>query len=299
MATIATTTGTAKALHLDTEGVAPRDVIPNALILNTSARAGAVTGDEPQVRVPFVSLEDQPHWIQEGALVHPGNVESTEVVIGTGKVGILVGVSREQYAQGQAASLLSDAVRSAIVRKSNRLYLTQVTAAPDRHPPAGLTAQGLTDGGTLAADLDEFADAVAVIETAGGSANFVLAHPLAWAQITKLKAADNSNVSLVGAGVDAAQRQLLGVPVFCDRDVPAGTIIVGDRNAILSAYGNVEIAVSQESLFEYDSVAIRSTFRFGAKVADVNRIVQIMVPGMPTPAAAVTAEESKTGTRKR
>jgi HK97 family phage major capsid protein len=299
MATMATTQGTVKALHLDVDGVAPKDVIPEALILKTSSKAGFVPGDEPQVRVPFISLEDQPHWIQEGALVHPGTVESTEVNISTGKVGIMVGVSREQYAQGQAATLLSDAVRSAIIRKSNRLYLSQVApVAPDRNPPAGLTAQGLTDGGTLGAALDEFADAVATIESAGGNANFVLAHPLAWAAITKLKSTADSNVSLIGAGVDAAQRQLLGVPVYADRDVPAGTIIVGDKNSILSAYGDLQLAVSQDALFEYDSVGIRATWRFGAKVADVARVVQITVPGVTAPAVEPVTE-AKTATRKR
>lgn len=145
-------------------------------------------------------------------------------------------------------------------------------------PPAGLTAQGLTDGGTLGSDLDEFADAIALIETAGGTANVVLAHPSAWAAITKLKAATDSNVSLVGAGVDAAQRQLLGVTVYVDRDVPVDSLIVADRAAILSAYGNIEIATSQDYLFGDHAVAIRSVFRFGAKVADVGRVVQIAVP---------------------
>lgn len=274
------TTGSVKALHLDTEGVAPRDVIPKALILNTSTQAGSVSGDQPRVRVPFVSLEDAPEFVAEAAQIDQSEPESTEVTIETGKVAVLVSISREQYGSGQAATLLSEAVRTAMIRKANRLYLSQIAPTPPNYtPPAGLTAQGLTDGGVLGDDLDEFVDAVATIETAGGTADFVLAHPAAWGAVSKLKATSDSNQSLVGAGVDPAQRQLLGVPVWVDRDVPADSIIVGDKAAILSAVGRIEVASSEDFLFDRDSIAVRSTFRFGAKVADVARIVQIGVGG--------------------
>jgi hypothetical protein len=40
-----------------------------------------------------------------------------------------------------------------------------------------------------------------------------------------------------------------------------------DRNSILSVYGTVQLATSQEFYFDSDSVGVRATFRFGACIA--------------------------------
>ena len=61
------------------------------------------------------------------------------MLIHTGKVAVLVKVSREQYGTGSAASMLSDAVRRALIRKANVAYLSQEAPSPPATtPPAGL-----------------------------------------------------------------------------------------------------------------------------------------------------------------
>ena len=70
-------------------------------------------------------------------------------------------------------------------------------------------------------------------------------------------------------GTHAPARQRLGLPVYVDRHVTADTLVVLDRTAILSAYGNVQLATS----FNRDSIALRVTFRFGQVVADADRVV--------------------------
>jgi HK97 family phage major capsid protein len=268
-----------KAFAMDVKGVAPKDVIADALILQCSTKAGNVEGDAPAVRVPYVSLEDQPEFVPEGDEIDEADPDDTEVVIYTGKVAVLVPVSREQWGQEEVASLLSDAVKDALVRKTNRAFLSQsAPVGPATTPPAGIVNQSietlLTDVET-AASLDPFIDAIAHIEAAGGSASHILMHPLGWAQVQKLKLTTDSNASLVGAGTDSATRQLLNVPVLVDKDAPVNGALVLDRKAILSVYGNVQVATSDDYYFNRDSRALRATFRFGARVANADRVVLV------------------------
>ncbi len=86
-------------------------------------------------------------------------------------------------------------------------------------------------------------------------------------------------MSLVGAGTESAERKLLSLPVTVDRDVPAVSIIVLDKKAVPSVIGNVQVASSQDFLFDKDSIAVRATVRFGAKIADADRVVLLGVDG--------------------
>jgi hypothetical protein len=44
-----------------------------------------------------------------------------------------------------------------------------------------------------------------------------------------------------------------------------------------SAYGAVQLATSADYYFGADSIALRATFRFGAKIADTERVVKLTV----------------------
>lgn len=157
-----------KALAMDVRGVAPADVVPDALILTTSTKAGVVEGDAPVVRVPFISLEGAPGFVAEAAEIPESLPDDTEADIATGKIAVLVPVSREILAQPDAGSLLNAAVRKAMTRKANRAYLAQAApVAPATRPPAGILNQAITDGGALGTDLDGLVDAIAAIEDAG------------------------------------------------------------------------------------------------------------------------------------
>jgi HK97 family phage major capsid protein len=265
------------SLAQDVKGVAPQDVIPSALILTVSTKAGNVEGDRPSVRVPFIKF-DSAGFIPEGNAITESSPVDSEIVIHTGKVATLVPVSREEWGQPDAANLLKTAVQTDLVRKANRAFLAQTApVGPAVTPPAGLIHQSITSGGVIGNNLDAVADAIAGIEDAGGSATHILAGPLAWAELVKRKTATDSNVSLLGAGADAVKRQLLSLPVLVSRDVPSATLIVLDRDAVLSVYGQVEIATSTDYYFNSDSVAVRATFRFGATVSDPARVVKLSV----------------------
>ncbi len=105
---------------------------------------------------------------------------------------------------------------------------------------------------------------MASIEALGGSCTNIIAAPDAWASVAKLKTADTSNQSLIGAGVESAQRTLLSIPVNVTSAMPSGKLLAVDKTKTLSAYGAIKVAISSEYYFGSDSVAVRATLRFGA-----------------------------------
>ncbi|AZG44819.1 phage major capsid protein [Gordonia insulae] len=270
-----------KALAMDVKGVAPKDIIPEALIIQATTKAGNVEGDAPAVLVPYVSFDpDDIPFVPEGNVIPELEPDDAQAVIHTSKVGLIVPISVEQYGQDDAAALISDAAREALVRKANRAFLAQAApVAPAINPPAGLLHQPLTeiDGDIITAgNLDALVDAIATIEADGGKASQILANPLAWAQVSKLKLGGESQAPLLGNAAQAQpQRQLLNVPVVVDRDVPADRLVVLDKQGVISAYGQVLVATSKEYLWNQQSVALMVTFRFGAVVAKPNRVVTV------------------------
>lgn len=55
----------------------------------------------------------------------------------------------------------------------------------------------------------------------------------------------------------------MSLPVLVNPAVPDYTGVVIDRNAIVSAVGQVEVTNSEHAVFASDSVLLRATWRFG------------------------------------
>lgn len=263
--TTVTTPSSPKAFALDVLGIAPAKAIPTALIIQATTQAGTVEGDEPAVRVPAINLDDSVGFVAEGANIPEAEPDLAELVILTGKVAELIKVSREQLAQPSALDVITNEIKRSLVAKADWALLQQpAPVSPATHPPAGLLAKA-TVAGTLSGDLDELVDAIAIIEgLPGGQATHIIASPEAYATVRKMKTATDSNVSLVGAGVESGQKTLLSVPVLTTSAMPANKLLVLDKNQVLSAYGQVMIARSNDFYFGSDNVALRATFRFGA-----------------------------------
>ncbi len=262
---------------MDVRGIAPKDIVSQALILQCSTIAGQVEGDAPSVLVPYVSFEDQPGFVPEGDPIPEAVPDDSQVQIFTGKVAILVPVSREQMGQPDAADLLSAAAREAVIRKANRAFLAQAApTAPATTPPKGILTGVTPETDEIADNLDPLVDAIAKIEDDGSQASHILTSPSGWAELSKLKLGTDSNAALLGAGnapANAPVRALLNLPVLVDKDVPADKVAVLDKRGILSVSGPVMLAQSSDYLFNYDGIALRITWRFGSKVAKPDRLV--------------------------
>lgn len=217
-------------------------------------------------------------FVPEGTDIPEANPELAEVVILTGKVAELIKVSREQLAQPSAMDVISHGMRRSLIAKTDWALLQQpAPVAPAQYPPAGLLSHA-TDAGEIEDNLDALVDVIAGIEgLPGGVATHIIAHPSAYAAVRKLKKATASNESLVGAGVEAGQKTLLSVPVLTTSAMPVDKIAVLDKNQVLSAYGNVLVARSDDYYFGSDNVALRATFRFGAGFIEPNAVQVLTV----------------------
>ncbi|RUP04757.1 MAG: phage major capsid protein [Mycobacterium sp.] len=271
------------AWGLDVLGLQPLDVIPDALIMTCSTRAGTVEGDAPAVKIPLIRLDDDVHPVREGAEIPEANPDRDEATVITNKVAVLVKTSREQLAQPDALTVITHEIRRALTYRADFMFAAQpAPAVGESWPPAGLLARA-SAAGDIVDNLDALVDAVALIEsTPGGQASHILAHPLAYSAIRKYKTATNSNVSLVGAGTEAGPKTLLDLPVITRAALPPDVVMVLDKSQVLSAYGDVLVNRSDHAAFSSDSVMLRATYRFGITLVDQDAVQVLQVPE-PTP----------------
>lgn len=130
---------------------------------------------------------------------------------------------------------------------------------------------------SVTGSLDALVDAVAAIEADGGQATMVIAHPTAWAALSKLKTASGSAMALLGAGTDAAERRVLSMAVITSSGMPPGNLLVLDQRAVVSAVGDVQLATSDQRFFESDSIAVRVTWRLGWSIMSPARIRRLTI----------------------
>jgi HK97 family phage major capsid protein len=258
------------------------DVIPEALILQTSTVSGEINGDKPSLHVAYVDDADA-EFVAEADEIDESDPNMAEVIVHTGKISQLVKLSREQFYQDGTASQLSNSVARAIIKRADQAYLAQVTPTPPAvNPPAGLlNIPGVTAATDEVADsLDALVDLIALLESEGATPSHIVVDPIGWAELRKLKLGDDYNASLLGAGTTDAIPMLLSLPVLVNRWAPTLSGLVLDRSAVVSAVGDVKIATSEHQFFSSDSVALRATWRIGWNVVRPERIGKFDIAGV-------------------
>ncbi|MCV7346992.1 phage major capsid protein [Mycolicibacterium rhodesiae] len=278
--TTITTTGSPKAWGLDVLGVKPEQVIPEALILQITSKAGFVEGDSPAVRVPAIRIDqDEIGFVPEGQNIEEADPNLAELVLHTGKIAHLIKVSREQIAQPEALTTILQGQKRAMIAKADYAMLqTPAPVGPATYPPAGLLAHA-QDAGPIGDNLDALIDAQTMVTSLpGGVATHVLASPNSYAYVRKLRKGTGSNENILGAGTEAGPLTVLGIPALITSAMPENKIAVLDKNQILSAYGDVLVARSDEFYFDSDNVALRATFRFGVGILDPQAVQVLTLP---------------------
>lgn len=276
------TTGTAAyPWRPDETFFTPGDVVPDALILQTSTVAGSVDGDQPSVRVAYVDDAESAVFVNEGAPISESDPDLAEVVIKTKKIARLVNLSNEQFNQPQTAEQLAQSVARDIIRKADNAYLDD--DAPTDPIDGLLNVAGTVSGGTInfSNGLDDLIDLIATLESNGAVPTHLVLDPLGWAALRRVKTDSSiSNQSLLGAGTTDASPMLLSLPVLKSRFIPAYSGVVVDRSAIVSAVGPVSIATSEHALFASDSVQLRALWRIGWAVVRPDRVGKFsLTPG--------------------
>lgn len=276
MATIKTQTN--HAFSPDVTALHAADVVPNALILQCSTVMGAVNGDAPSVRVAYVS-DGTASFVAEAAAITPNEPALNERVVYTGKIAQLAAISREQYEQANTPAQLAQSLARAIVKRADIAFLREAApVGPAVAPAAGLAnVSGIEDGGTVATDFDQLIDLVAELESNGATPTHVVVDPLAYASLSKFKTGTGSNLGILGAGVEATERRILGLPVIVSAAMTANSGLILDSSEVISAVGPVNVSVSDHLYFNSDSIAVRATWRIGHSVVRPDRIGKFVV----------------------
>ncbi|BBZ38573.1 phage major capsid protein [Mycobacterium conspicuum] len=257
------------------------DVVPTALIMQTSTIAGDIDGDATALRVPYVIDTGQSGTgaviKAEGAALADEEPALDEVELKTAKITRLATISNEQFNKAPTAGQISASFARDLVRKADSLYLDANAA-----PLTGLLrVAGVVDAPAPVTDsLDVLVDLLAELEVNGAEPSHIVLDPRSWAALRKFKTGAAYNSTLLGAGTEDATPRLLSLPVLRSRFIPAGSGIVVDRTQIPTAVGPVKVAQSDHAAFTSDSVVLRATWRIGfGNVPRPERIGRFTVGG--------------------
>jgi HK97 family phage major capsid protein len=280
MAFTATTVNSAGAWRPDAYAFAPTDVIPEALILQCSTKAGVIDGDQPVVRVAYCN-DDTADFVAEGSDIDEAQPTLSEVLVATGKVSQLIRLSNEQYRQAGTPDQLARSVARAITRRADIAFVSEVAPTPPALAPAPglLNVANVVPGEEVNGSLVALVDLIAQLQVNLSTPAHILLDPLGWAEFRKLKTGTDYNSTLLGAGTNDAQQLLLSLPVVVNVALPAYSGLVIDRSAVVSAYGNLIVNTSLDQYFSSDSVGIRATWRIGHNVVRPERIGTFTIAG--------------------
>lgn len=273
MAHTATTSNSASPWRPDQHVFDASDVLPDALVLTNTLTVGAIEGDRPVIEVAY-AVDDDAAFVAEGAEIGEAEPQLASATIYTAKFAQLVRLTNEQYRQGQTPAELARSVSRALTRKADQALIAQAApVSPDTAPVAGLlNTAGISTEVVEDGSLDALIDLEATVRAAGANPSAWILAPATWAELRKMKTASASNQNLLGAGTDNSEPRLLGIQVKVNPAVPAGSGILIDNSAVLSAVGPVHITTDSSAYFTSDSVGIRATWRTGHTLPRPDRI---------------------------
>lgn len=199
-------------------------------------------------------------WYAENAEITQTDDLIDEIVVTPRKVASLALLSNELAADTSPAAVetIGNIIVNSVAAEVDRAFFNGTGVAPQ---PLGLTAVAgvSTVSGTdsIPTMLADFADAIATIESEGGTATIAWMHPNDWSQLSQ---------ALTGhaavAPIGAVERNVLGVTVETSRHVAEDTIWVADGNQIAAVVrSDGEVAVSTDARFTSDSTLVRVTSR--------------------------------------
>lgn len=251
----------------------PEDVVPEALIHRLTTPTVAIEGDEPSVRVPYITDEPDASFTNEDTVIPESDIGFSEVLIKTRKLAILHRSSREAVTYPNAAAGIATAMGGAIIGAANEALLHNAA-----NPTGLLNTTGIHDAGTMGAgDLDVLSDAITAVEAMGGTADAIVMDPLSWGQLRKLKTSTGSAQLLLGNPADQTDRRLFGVEVIVSANMPQGSALVIDSKNVLSSSGPITITQSGDFYFDRDAIAYRVTWRFGWTVVHPERLAKVAI----------------------
>jgi len=234
----------------------------------------------PDFRIPIVTADASAAWTPEGSDITPSDPDVDELVVTPNKLAALTIISTElaNDSSPAATELVGASIARDLARKVDAAYF----AATTTNGPAGIAGtnhQVVEQDPAAIADLDPFAEAIALAANEGATVTAFITSSTTALRLAKLKTATGSNQPLLQP--DATQptrRQVAGVPlhVVPDAVIPGGDIYAVDVSRVFVVIRqDVDLRVDESRYFESDRIGIRATMRVGYGFPHEQSIVRI------------------------
>ncbi|MGW5524118.1 phage major capsid family protein [Gordonia sp. NPDC003950] len=259
---------------------AAQEILGDSLYLTQTTKGGEILGDVPSLRIPVVNDADAAEFVNEGTAITPEDVGLDEEVIQVRRISRLVKLSDESYGQGNAAGAVADSVKNDLVRRADLALIAQAApVAPAIAPSVGIVnTPGILDDYEVGADLEPLVQAYADIVENNGAPTGLILSPGAFVHLYgSMKEATGSNKGLLSAATDSPESAILGLPRVVSNAVPAGTGLIIDRTAIVSAYSSVQLATSTDAYFAEVVTAVRALWYVGHKCVRPQKIAKFTI----------------------
>lgn len=249
------------------------DPVAEAALAFQPSIAQRVTTAGKTFRVPVLVEDVAAAWTAEGEEITPTDPVLDEIEVTPSKVAGLTIISRElaEDSSPDAAEMVGTSLARALTLQVDKGFVGNL-AAPAAKGLGSITPTVVS--GALDS-LDSIHEAKAAAAAEGGAPTVLLANPADLLALAVLKDQADSNRALL-----ADTSVVAGLPVVSSRHIAAGSLWLLDATQIVTVLReDVTLAVSHDSHFTSDRVALRATLRVGFAFPKPAALVRIDLAG--------------------
>lgn len=248
-----------------------------------------IATDKDTVTFPRLTADVAPGWVAEAATIPAGDPTLDSITATPRKLAHRVEFSNEVIEDSEPSAL--DVVRDNLVaamalKLDLGIYEGSGTAPEIRglKNVSGIGSVSMGTNGAALTNLDPFADAMRLLETANARPGAIVMHPRTWGAVRKLK--DSQGRYLVGSGSGDAPATIFGVPVFVTSQLSIAETQGTSTNAS-SAYvyapgevylvrrRDIEVELDRSRLFDSDQSELRGRMRADLIVPNPTAVCRI------------------------
>jgi HK97 family phage major capsid protein len=232
-----------------------------------------ITTDRDTLKVPLVQSDPSADWTSEGSEITDSDPDLDEVTATPRKLAARVIVSNELIADSNPSvvSLLEMQLIRALSLELDRAIFKGSGTPPEITGFDNVSGK-LTDGSFSLTNLDDFADAIALLEANNARATAIVLHPTTWGTLTKVKEASGSAKPVMqdsaGSTAQGVQRSIYGVPVYASSQLHSGSPLAPDKvyvydapQIVLVRRQEIRVEIDRSRLFHKDQSEIRAILR--------------------------------------
>jgi HK97 family phage major capsid protein len=247
---------------------------------STFLAAGPTILDSNQpVRIPRIASGTTAGFVSEGSLISDGNVTFDEVTAlpSTLKsIKVWLPVSNELI-RGSAVGGLDAVLKNRLVTDvSNALDTALFTGTGASDTITGITAQtGVQTGAFDDTDLNSILDGLALAYAENVTPKRIFMNPADWVALRKIQRGTGDKAYVLDPDAHAAdQFALFGVPVTVTNRLANGKVVIADmKHAVVVRDQDASVFIADQTLANYDTVAIRVTLRMDLVLSQPKAVV--------------------------